>query len=293
MKTGMIFNIQKFSIQDGPGIRTTVFLQGCPLHCQWCHNPESQSFQPRLLLFPQRCVGCGRCQSACSQQALNNPARCRHCGQCAAACPALARELAGRRVTVTEVLQAVTQDRVFYEESGGGVTFSGGEPLAQPAFLLALLQACQEQGLQTAVDTSGYAHPAIFETIAPFTDLFLYDLKVMAEEKHLLYTGVSNRLILNNLQLLTRMRKRFFLRLPIIPGINDDEEHLSALIVFLRELGEVEQINLLPYHPLARDKYRRLQQDYSLADTPEPTAAQLEKIAALLAPCCQKIKIGG
>lgn len=293
MNTGIIFNIQKFSIQDGPGIRTTVFLQGCPLRCQWCHNPESQSFRPRLLLFPERCIGCGRCQPVCEQQALQDPARCQHCGRCAAVCPALARELAGREVTVEEVLQVVEQDRVFYEESGGGVTFSGGEPLAQPAFLLALLAACRNRGLATAVDTSGYAPAEVLTNIAPYTDLFLYDLKLLDSEQHHHYTGVPTEPILDNLRLLFQLKRRVFLRLPIIPGINDSEEQLLALSAFLRELGEVEQINLLPYHALARDKYRRLQLPYPLAHTPEPADDRLKEIAALLSPYCQHIRIGG
>ncbi|WP_079933171.1 glycyl-radical enzyme activating protein [Carboxydocella sp. ULO1] len=293
MKSGLIFNIQKFSLQDGPGIRTTVFFLGCPLRCQWCHNPESQSFHPRLLLATRRCIGCGRCQFACPHQATRERSLCQHCGHCATACPTLARKMVGRRVTVSEVMDTINQDRVFYEESGGGVTFSGGEPLAQPDFLLALLQTCRKQALHTAVDTSGYAPLASLEAIAPYTDLFLYDLKLLAEEKHRYFTGVSNQLILSNLKWLVQQKKNFFLRLPIIPGITDTDEQITLLQSHLQELGQVKQINLLPYHALAQDKYRRLGQPYPLEGTPEPSPEQMQAIAEALKPYCEQIQIGG
>ncbi len=301
MTVGRIFNIQKYSIHDGPGIRTTVFLKGCPLSCLWCHNPESQSFYPEIMQYPKRCIGCGKCIEACESKALSLDSssiifdrdRCTFCGCCAEACYAKARELAGRDMTVTEVMAQIEKDTVFYEESGGGVTFSGGEPLSQPDFLLELLSQCKKGEYHTAVDTSGYGASETIKAISGFTDLFLYDLKLMDDEKHIKYTGVSNKLILENLRLISQLGNRIYIRVPVIPGINDDEENLKAISRFIQGTPSVEQVNLLPYHNIAEGKYSRLGKQSRLADIPIPDTGYMDSVADKLLEYGIKAKIGG
>jgi pyruvate formate lyase activating enzyme len=280
---GLIFNIQRYSVQDGPGIRTTVFLKGCPLECLWCHNPESQSASREVMVHDQRCLACGACLEACpcvgppdgTARLPRTVASCTWCGACAEACPTEARQIIGQLLTAEEVLERVAQDRIFYDDSGGGVTFSGGEPLRQLEFLLALLEACRDQGWHTAVDTCGFAPAEDVRQMASLADLILYDLKLMDDATHQRYTGVSNALIIRNLELLSEIHRNLWLRVPLVPGINDDAANLDAVARLAARLPGIRQITLLPYHRSALHKCHRLGRPPALADLAPPTPAQL------------------
>ena len=293
---GLVFNIMRFSLHDGPGIRTTVFLKGCPLHCRWCHNPESQFSEPELHYFEECCIHCGDCVQACSHGALDaqlhhSSELCLRCGACVEACPCAARQLVGRRMTVEEVLAEVLKDEVFYEESGGGITISGGEPLQQPQFVEALLAACKARGLHTVLDTCGFASPDVLRRVSEHVDLFFYDLKLMNSEKHLSLTGVNNDLILQNLVILAQGGNAIRVRVPILPGLNDDYENLDALSTYLSPLG-IREIDILPYHELGNDKYRRMNLSSGMENVVPPTSAEMETIAARLRRDGFRVRIG-
>ncbi|MGQ9576745.1 MAG: glycyl-radical enzyme activating protein [Thermoguttaceae bacterium] len=268
MQSGLVFNIQRYCVHDGPGIRTTVFLKGCPLRCWWCHNPESQSAEPEIAFLEGRCIRCGQCTAVCPQARAaghgekppGRPARCIRCGACVAACPSGARQMVGRRMSVEEVLAEVLKDRLFYDDSGGGVTFSGGEPLLQARFLEGLLAACRAQGIHTALDTSGYAPWEDLLRVAPLVDLFLYDLKVMDDQRHQEYTGVSNARILANLQGLGRVHGNIWVRVPVIPGFSDDAEQLEAAARLAASIPGVRRLDLLPFHRAGIHKWASLGQ---------------------------------
>jgi pyruvate formate lyase activating enzyme len=263
---GTIFDIKKFAVHDGPGIRTTVFLKGCPLHCTWCHNPESQAFGPQLAHFPRNCIGCGKCIEVCPQAAVRPTAEgnvvdrtlCDNCGLCAGTCYAEALVMHGRKVTVAEVIAEVDKDRPFYENSGGGMTLSGGEPLAQPEFALALLREARRVGLRSVIDTSGVVRWSVLEEAARLSDLILYDLKTLDPERHREATGRRNRRLLANLQRLAQGSTPIHLRVPVIPGFNDDEEQLAAMARLAREIPAVQEVELLRYHRLGEGKYAAL-----------------------------------
>ena len=252
---GNIFDIKKFAINDGPGIRTAVFLKGCPLRCWWCHNPESQERGPELSFMPDKCIGCGFCKSVCPN-GLNRK-DCINCGACTRECYTGARELVGRVATVEEVLCEVLKDRIFYENSNGGMTISGGEPLYQPDFTRELLAAAKKEGLHTCLDTSGFASWETIEKILPYVDLFLYDLKETDAEKHELYTAVPLNVILENLQRVDAAGGKTILRCPLIPGLNDRKEHAEGIAMIANGLKNLQEINLMPYHPLGESKLKR------------------------------------
>ncbi len=266
-----------------------MFFKGCPLVCRWCHNPEGIGKGPEIIYWSSRCLGCLDCLQACPQGAITaregsiviDRERCDLCGICSALCPGNALEMAGKRVTVPELIEELLKDRIFYEESGGGVTFSGGEPLAQPEFLRRVLIACRKEDLSTAIDTAGYVPLKTLMAIAPLADLFLYDLKDMNRERHKVYTGVDNDLILTNLQVLARHHKNIIVRMPIIPGINDDESNIRRSGEFLATIN-IKRVELLPYHKMATDKYTRLGEKYLLPDLTEPAKDSMEKIKILL-----------
>ena len=272
---GTLFNIQRFSLYDGPGIRTTIFFKGCPLSCRWCHNPESINARPQLLRRPDLCIGCGRCSTVC----LSPP--CTGCMRCAEVCPSGAIELCGKSYTIEEALEAALEDRFFYG-TDGGVTLSGGEPLLQAEFAAAAAQRLKEEGIRTAIDTSGFAPWEKFELILPYADLFLYDLKAFDEDLHRELTGVSNGLILENLQKLCDKNARIFIRIPVIPGVNDGE--LEAIADFIAPLP-IENVELMAYHDTARDKYTALHRIYPLKDTPIPDRKTIEHWIARMASC--------
>jgi len=300
MTTGTVFNIQRYSIHDGPGIRTTVFLKGCPLDCWWCQNPESQLSGQEMIFWGDRCIGCGACSTICPSDAIQikngipvtEKEKCILCEKCIEKCPALAREMIGKKLTTEEVIKEIEKDLVFYKESGGGVTFSGGEPLGQSEFLEGLLSGCRKKKIHTAVDTSGYISWGILNKISPKVDLFLYDLKLMDNERHKKYTGVSNEIVLKNLEKLSSVHNNIFVRFPVIPGINDDYQNIKETGEFLSSL-KIAQVSLLPYHYIGIDKYRRLGMTYRLAGIQFPSEERLSEISVILSKFNLNVKLRG
>ena len=267
-----IFDIQRASTVDGPGFRTAVFFKGCNLRCAWCHNPESQISRPELLFYRDRCIHCGRCAQVCPHRLLS----CTACGACAAVCPNEARVLCGKEYTPEEVLRVILKDKLFYDTSGGGATFSGGECMLQPDFLASLLRLCRENRVHTAVDTAGCVPFRSIEKILPCTDLFLYDIKLMDPEKHREYTGAGNEIILANLARLLRAGQRVWIRVPIIPGVNDTIEEMRRIRAFLTDNGYPEKVELLPFHRMGESKLAALNRKGTSFSVPDP-----EKMEAL------------
>ena len=298
---GLVFNIQRFSVNDGPGIRTTIFLKGCPLHCKWCHNPESISPDEQLVLRADRCVRCGDCFALCKNHAVQRVDGgfstirdlCVECGECIEVCNAEAREIAGKEMTEAEVMNEVEKDVIFYEQSGGGASFSGGEPLLQHEFLQVLLMACREKGIRTVVDTTGFTSPEILKKVSDFVDLFLFDLKTLDDQKHREYIGVSNSLILDNLKRLAEWKKEVIVRIPIIPAVNDDLTGIRESGAFVASLGNVSEIHLLPYHTIGVEKYKRLGMEYEMEQTVPPSADDLSIIVKELRNYVSTVSIGG
>ena len=268
---GRIFDIQRFSLHDGPGIRTTVFLKGCPLRCLWCHNPEGISSAPEVSFLPEKCMVCGECERVCEHRAHRiganrqgievthayDRSRCVTCGRCTSFCDMGALELVGRSVTVEEVMREVAQDRAFYLRSGGGMTVSGGEPLSQIDFTVALLEAAREQGIHRCVETSGFASWERFRPLLNLVNLFLFDWKETDPLRHQAFTGQSNSLIRDNLQALQQAGAKVQLQCPIVPGFNDRENHFAGIAALAQSLPNIEGVRLLPYHPLGESKLHR------------------------------------
>jgi len=301
MVKGMIFDTKKYSLHDGPGIRTTVFFKGCRLHCPWCHNPESQSPQPQLAFHARRCIGCGLCSEVCpvgSGFSIENGVRldrqgCLVCGKCVEVCYAGARQLIGEEITAAETFRLIERDRPFYEESGGGVTISGGEPLDQPEFLAEVLTLCKQHGIHTALDTTGYGAWSVLEKIYPLVDLFLYDLKFLEDPLHIRWTGVSNHLILDNLIRLISKRARLIIRRPVLPGINDSSLQIRELGRYLQALGGVERVDLLGYHNLSTEKTFWITGKRPSRIFRQPEQKALHEISRILREFEVEVKIGG
>lgn len=303
MKYPLIINVQKCSIHDGPGIRTTVFFKGCPLKCTWCHNPESQAYTKEVLYNEEKCSRCEACIKKCPHNAIykedNNiylkKDECQLCETCLDYCLNNAREIVGSTYKPKYLIKEIEKDRIFYEESGGGVTLSGGEVMAQDMdYIENIVSTCKDKGISVVIDTCGYAKFENYEKILPYIDLFLYDIKLIDDEKHKKFTGKSNDLILKNIKKLSEKKANINVRIPLIEGVNIDEDNIEILkiINFLKETN-VRNVNLLPYHNIGMHKYKKIYKVYEGSDLKKPSEDKLEKIKSLFEENNFKTKIGG
>ena len=297
---GVVFDIQRFSLHDGPGIRTLVFLKGCPLRCPWCSNPESQPSEPELFFHPERCIDCKNCLNTCPHGAITledgqlsfKRHLCRNCGTCSSVCYAEARVIRGRRMSTESVIEEVMKDAPFYRNSGGGVTLGGGEPLAQADFAAALLKQSKTKGLHTVVETAGHVPWPQIEKVLPYTDIFLYDVKHMDPEKHRENIGMDNRLILGNLEKLVKKKKNVAVCVPLVPGFNDRATEIGAIARFAAGL-DIQEINLLPYHRLGEGKYRLLGRHYEFQAPRKLSEEEIDRLKNVAAAAGLKVKVGG
>lgn len=295
-----ISDIQKFSLHDGPGIRTTVFFKGCNMRCVWCHNPETYSARPDLMFWQSKCIGCGACYLACRTGALEkkdgrryDPEKCIRCGACAEVCAPQALKMVGRTMSVEAVMETILRDRDYYASSGGGVTLSGGEVLLQAEFAAQLLKACKEHGLSTAIETNLSLPFAKLELLLPYLDRIYCDLKIMDDAKHIRFTGLSNRIVLENLEKLKQTDIPITVRTPIIPGFTDDEENIAAIAGWLHDHARVEQYELLNYNPLAEAKCEELGIPYTPGRLQRKTRADMAKLASAAGKAGIRVRVGG
>ena len=289
MHNGLIFNIQRFSIHDGPGIRTTIFFKGCPLSCRWCQNPEGISLEPDLFCYDHKCLGCRSCIAECTKKAISfrksgpviDRERCNLCLKCAFVCPSGALKAAGIEATVPELVKEILKDRIIFEESGGGATISGGEPLMQPEFLIDLLKALNKENIHTVIETSGYAPWTVLEKVSKYTDLILYDLKIIDPVASMRFTGVSSVVMLDNLKRLIKNGRNVQVRMPIIPSLNDSELSLNLAATCLKEYG-IEELELIPYHNFGTSKYNNLGLDYLPGEIRVHSPEQIAEVRSAL-----------
>ncbi len=286
MVYGNIFDIKQFAVHDGPGIRTTIFLKGCPLECSWCHNPEGIDYEDDLFFYESKCIGCGSCVGVCPENAIEMKGKiinidrdlCQLCGNCSEVCPTAALEIAGKRMSVEEVMDEIERSTIYHDTSSGGVTLSGGEPFQQFEFMKELIERCKEKDIHVTVDTCGHVETEKLDEVKDKIDLFLFDLKIMDEDLHKEYIGVGNEKILKNLKSLLREGdNEVIIRFPLIPGITDTKENISSILDFLAPLKGVREIDVLPYHDV-REKYNRLGKEYEIKDIEAPGRERIEKI---------------
>jgi pyruvate formate lyase activating enzyme len=299
---GRVFDIKRYSIHDGPGIRTTVFLKGCSLRCLWCHNPESVDPGPELMHWPARCSRCYACVKACPKGAIAidtagaiaiDRKACDLCGKCAEACLYDAMQMVGREMSVEDVLAEVEKDRVFYEQSGGGVTLSGGDPFVQSAFAEALLDGCRSRGIPTAVDTAGFSRDGVLDRFAAKAGLILYDLKCMDDARHKELTGVSNIPIIENLKRLAAGRTEVWVRFPLVAGVNDDDENVWRTVALLRSLKTIRRVGILPYHSGGLEKARRIGRETHFRKFETPSEERIMAVEAAFREAGFEVRRGG
>jgi pyruvate formate lyase activating enzyme len=302
MPESLIFDIKRYAINDGPGIRVVIFFKGCNLHCAWCHNPESISAKVEKMYAPAKCIKCGSCVEACPENAITlaaegiitDPDLCKMCGKCADICPTKAIEMSGKVMSVTEIMDIIEKERIFFDQSGGGVTFSGGEPLVHTKMLIKLLDECGKKGIHRAVDTAGNVSTETILEVAKRTDLFLYDLKMMDLNLHRKWINADNEKILHNLKVLAEAGKHIIIRIPLIGGVNDTDKNIELSAKFISELaGEKKQVHLLPYHAIAENKYMKLGKSDDFEKLKEPDKGTLERAIARFAEYGIVASVGG
>ncbi|MBI9017842.1 MAG: glycyl-radical enzyme activating protein [Phycisphaerae bacterium] len=298
--SGIIFDIKRYAIHDGPGIRTTIFFKGCPLRCRWCHNPESWNREPEPRFYESRCLQCGKCEAICSQGAISfdkypvtNGDLCLSCGKCTDICLGQARTISGRSISADELMDEIRKDVIFYDESGGGVTFSGGEPLSQPAFLAEVLKRCRQEDIHTTVDSCLYADTGVVQEIKPLANLFLCDIKHIDTDKHKNFTGVDNSLILDNIRYLAKAGAEIIVRVPVVPGFNDTEKEIEAIVEFVKSLETVKEIGLLPYNSGGVAKAKRLTGKIEMLQGKMPTKEMMIALGEIVLKHSLELRIGG
>ncbi len=302
MPDSLIFDIKRYAINDGPGIRVVIFFKGCNLHCAWCHNPESISASIEKMYAPVKCIKCGSCVEACPENAITltpdgiitDPDLCKLCGKCAEVCPTKAIEMSGKVMTVAEIMDIIEKDRIFFDQSGGGVTFSGGEPLVHSKMLIELLDECRKRKIHTAIDTAGHASAETILEVAKRTDLFLYDFKMMDANLHRKWTNMGNDKILRNLKTLAEKGSQIIIRIPLVGGINDTDENIEETAKFISGLtGDIKTVHLLPYHNIAQNKYMKLGKTYEFENLREPDKETIAKAIAKFREFGITASIGG